>query len=50
VLFAAYLILVRPEYISLLITNVLGLAMLVVGVVLLLVGFVWLRKVVTVEV
>ncbi len=48
--FAVYLILVRPEYIGLLTSNVVGLAMIVVGVVLLLVGFVWLRKVVTVEV
>ena len=49
-LFVLYLVLVRPEYIGVLITNPLGIAMIVVGVVLLIAGGFWLRKVVTVEV
>ena len=49
-LFLVYLVLVRPEYIGLLITNPLGIAMIVVGVLLLIAGGFWLRKVVTVEV
>lgn len=50
VLFAVYLMLVRPEYVGKLFTTPVGLAMVVLGVGLLLVGAVWLRKVVTVEV
>jgi tight adherence protein B len=50
VLFAVYLVLVRPEYVGKLFTTPVGLAMVVVGIGLLLVGAVWLRKVVTVEV
>lgn len=49
-LFVLYLVLVRPEYIGVLITNPLGIAMIVVGVVLLVAGGFWLRKVVAVEV
>ena len=49
-LFVTYLILVRPEYIGLLVTNPLGIVMIVVGVILLIAGAFWLRKVVTVEV
>ncbi len=49
-LFVTYLILVRPEYIGLLVTNPIGIAMIVVGVILLIAGALWLRKVVTVEV
>jgi tight adherence protein B len=49
-LFVVYLILVRPEYIGVLVTNPLGIAMIVVGVILLIAGGFWLRKVVTVEV
>ena len=49
-LFVVYLILVRPEYIGVLVTNPLGIAMIVVGVILLIAGAFWLRKVVTVEV
>ena len=49
-LFVTYLVLVRPEYISLLVTTPLGIIMIVVGVVLMVGGSFWLRKVVTVEV
>jgi tight adherence protein B len=49
-LFVVYLILVRPEYIGVLVTNPLGIALIVVGVILLIAGAFWLRKVVTVEV
>lgn len=48
--FIVYLVLVRPEYIGLLVTTPLGVVMIVVGVLLLAVGAVWLRKVVRVEV
>jgi tight adherence protein B len=50
VVFIVYLALVRPEYIGVLVTNPLGIAMVVVGLGLLLGGGLWLRKVVTVEV
>ena len=49
-LFVVYLVLVRPEYIGLLITSPLGIILITVGVVLLVGGAFWLRKVVTVEV
>jgi tight adherence protein B len=49
-LFVVYLILVRPEYIGVLVTNPLGIALIVVGVILLIAGAFWLRKVVAVEV
>jgi tight adherence protein B len=49
-LFVIYLILVRPEYIGVLVTNPLGIVMVVVGVILLIAGAFWLRKVVSVEV
>ena len=49
-LFVVYLILVRPEYIGVLVTNPLGIVLIVVGVILLIAGAFWLRKVVTVEV
>ncbi len=49
-LFVGYLVLVRPEYIGLLVTTPLGILLIVVGVVLLIVGAFWLRKVVKVEV
>ncbi|TAK71061.1 MAG: hypothetical protein EPO13_00760 [Actinomycetota bacterium] len=48
--FALYLILVRPEYLTPLVTTPLGISLLVVGVVLLAIGAIWLRKVVRVEV
>jgi len=50
VLFVVYLVLVRPEYIGLLVTNPLGILMIVAGVILLIAGSFWLRKVITVEV
>ncbi len=49
-LFVGYLVLVRPEYIGLLVTTPLGILLIVVGVVMLIVGAFWLRKVVKVEV
>jgi tight adherence protein B len=48
--FAVYLLLVRPNYISPLFHDSIGIAMLVVGGVLFTVGALWLRKVVQVEV
>ncbi len=50
VVFIIYLVLVRPEYIGLLVTTPLGILMIVMGVTLLAVGTLWLRKVVKVEV
>jgi tight adherence protein B len=50
VVFILYLVLVRPEYIGLLVTTPLGILMIIVGLVMLVVGAFWLRKVVTVEV
>jgi tight adherence protein B len=50
VVFALYLALTRPEYLSYLVTTSLGILMLVGGVVLLIAGAFWLRKVVKVEV
>ena len=49
-LFVTYLVLVRPEYIGVLVTSPLGIMMIVVGAILLVAGAFWLRKVVTVEV
>lgn len=49
-LFIVYLVVVRPEYISQLVTEPLGVVMSVVGVVLLVAGAFWLRKTVDVEV
>lgn len=48
--FVGYLVLARPEYIGLLITTPLGILLIIVGVVLLIVGAFWLRKVVKVQV
>jgi tight adherence protein B len=48
--FVVYLVLVRPEYIGVLVTEPLGIVMIVVGAILLVAGGFWLRKVVTVEV
>ena len=45
-----YLILVRPEYVGLLITTPLGIVMIIGGLLLMLGGAFWLRKVVKVEV
>lgn len=49
-LFALYLLLVRREYLRLLYTDVLGLVMLAVGLVLMTVGVLWMRKVIKVDV
>jgi tight adherence protein B len=48
--FALYLILVRPDYLSPLIHSILGWLLIGIGVLLLVVGGLWLRKVVKVEV
>ena len=50
VVFATYLILVRPEYVGLLVTTPLGIVMVIVGLLLMVGGAFWLRKVVAVEV
>lgn len=50
VLFIVYLVIARPDYLRTLYTTPLGLVMIVVGVVLLIGGSFWLRKVVKVEV
>jgi tight adherence protein B len=49
-LFALYLLVVRPEYLQLLYTDVLGIAMIVVALVLLAAGILWMRKIVNIEV
>lgn len=48
--FALYLVLVRPEYLEPLVTTAFGWVMVGLGVILLVVGGLWLRKVVKVEV
>jgi len=50
IVFATYLVIVRPEYIGILWSNPLGIVMMVVAVVLMIAGAFWLRKVITVEV
>ena len=50
ILFAAYLSVAQPQYVGLLVTTPIGIMMIVVGVILLIAGAFWLRKVVTVEV
>ena len=50
IVFAMYLVLVRPNYIKVLVTDSIGLLMTVTGVVLMIVGAFWLRKVVRVDV
>jgi tight adherence protein B len=50
VLFGLYLLITNPEYLSPLISDVLGWIMLGVGAVLMLVGTLWMRKIVNVEV
>lgn len=50
VVFVIYLVLVRPEYIGVLITEPLGIVLIVVGLILLVAGSFWLRKIVKVEV
>jgi tight adherence protein B len=49
-LFAVYLITVRPDYIKVLWNDNIGITLLILGGVLLTVGILWLRKVVRVEV
>lgn len=48
--FCAYLLITRPSYLEPLVTDPLGLLMVSVGVVLLVIGTVWMRKAVRVEV
>jgi tight adherence protein B len=48
--FTLYLILTRADYLRPLWTTPMGILFLVVGVVLLIVGSLWMRKAVTVEV
>jgi tight adherence protein B len=50
VVFALYLALVRPEYLRPLVEDPIGWLLLTVGVVLLAVGALWLRKSIKVEV
>jgi tight adherence protein B len=50
ILFALYLILVRPSYVKVLVTDSIGVIMLVSAIVLMTVGTFWLRKVVKVDV
>lgn len=50
VVFAIYLVLVRPEYLNPMIHSVIGWFLIAVGVILLLVGILWMRKAVKVEV
>jgi tight adherence protein B len=50
VLFGLYLVITNPDYLSPLITDILGWIMLGVGAVLMLVGTLWMRKIVNVEV
>jgi tight adherence protein B len=50
IVFTIYLILVRPDYLSVLVHTFVGWLMIVTGVVLLIVGGFWLSKVVKVEV
>jgi tight adherence protein B len=50
IVFAAYLILVRPEYIGILMTDILGMIMAGAGVLLMIVGILWMKKIVNVEV
>ena len=50
VTFALYMVLVRPEYLQPLVTTPAGWVLVIVGLLLLAVGGLWLRKVVKVEV
>ncbi len=50
ILFIVYLVIARPEYLSVLYQTPIGLLMIVVGIILLIGGSFWLRKVVKVEV
>lgn len=44
------LLIVNPDYMSQLFTSSLGITMAVVGVALLLIGFIWLRRALRVEI
>jgi tight adherence protein B len=48
--FAGYLVLTRPDYLKPLVTTAMGLLFVGFGIVLLVVGALWMRKAVTVEV
>jgi tight adherence protein B len=50
VVFALYLVIARPSYLSPMVTTAIGWSMIVVALILLSVGALWLRKVVKVEV
>jgi tight adherence protein B len=50
IVFALYLLLAQPDYLLPMVQNVLGWIMLGMGLILLIVGALWLRKVVKVEV
>jgi tight adherence protein B len=50
VAFSLYLLTARPDYLKVLVTDRIGIVMLAGGVVLMIVGSFWLRKVVRVEV
>jgi tight adherence protein B len=50
VAFALYMVIVRPEYLEPLVTTAFGWVLVIVGLLLLAVGGLWLRKVVRVEV
>jgi tight adherence protein B len=50
IVFGLYMALVRPEYVGVLVTDSRGLAMLAVAALLMLVGALWLRRVVTVKI
>jgi tight adherence protein B len=45
-----YLLLVRPDYMTLLFTDPLGIVMIVVSLVLQIVGWIWMRRIVNFEV
>jgi tight adherence protein B len=50
IVFAVYLLLVRPDYIGMLLTEMIGIIMAGTGVLLLAVGILWMKKIVNVEV
>jgi len=49
-LFLVYLLLARPDYVTLLFTTTLGIIMLIVAVVLQILGVIWMRNIVNFEV
>jgi tight adherence protein B len=50
IVFATYLVIVRPEYIGILLSSPLGIIMIVFAIVLMIAGAFWLKRVITVEV